>query len=262
MTKGSEECRVDSTYLHSLFGLHGKIALVTGGHKGIGKMIADALGRAGCKVYTASRSADSSGDHIGVASDLSSEAGLNTLVSEMFQRESRLDILVNNAGYFSAAPIEAVTSDDWNLVMALNVRVPFFLVQKLLPLLLEAGSEEEPARVINIGSIAGITGASNMAYAYGASKSALHHLTRTLASDLGSENVTVNAIAPGYFPSDMTDGFFAAQPGLRGEVVDATPCGRLGNADDIGGLCIALCGRAGAFLSGTVTCLDGGVTLK
>jgi len=255
-------CVVDSGYLNALFGLQGKIALVTGGHKGIGKMIADALARAGCKVYIASRSADGSVGHIGIAADLSSDAGLDVLVGEIGSREQRLDILVNNAGYFSAGPIDAVSSDDWDTVMALNIKAPFFLVQKLMPLLLAAGTAENPARVINIGSIAGIMGGSNMAYAYGASKAALHQLTRTLASDLSSQHITVNAVAPGYFPSEMTDGFFTAQPGLKEAIVETTPRGRLGTAEDIGGLCIALCGRAGAFLSGTVTALEGGVLLK
>lgn len=257
-----QENTVDSTYLNTLFGLQGKVALVTGGHKGIGKMIADALAKAGCKVYIASRSADNSGGHTGIACDLSSAAGLDTLVNALGRREQHLHILVNNAGYFSANPIANTSSDDWDAVMTLNIKTPFFLVQKLMPMLLEAGSAADPARVINIGSIAGIMGGSNMAYAYGASKAALHQLTRTLSSDLSGQYITVNAVAPGYFPSEMTDGFFAHQSGLKDAIVAGTPCGRLGSAEDIGGLCIALCSRAGAFLSGTVTALDGGVLLK
>lgn len=253
---------MDNQYLSSLFGLEGKVALVTGGHKGIGKMIADSLAKAGAKVYIASRSADESSGHIGIACDLASTAGLTALTAELKAREDKLDILVNNAGYFSAAPMDAVASDDWDAVMSLNIKAPFFLVQQLLPLLQAASSAVDPARVINIGSIAGLMGASNMAYAYGASKAALHQLTRTLASDLSAMNITVNAIAPGYFPSEMTDGFFSAQPGLKDAIVEATPRGRLGNADDVGGMCIALCGRAGAFVTGQVTALEGGVLLK
>ncbi|AKH70390.1 dehydrogenase of unknown specificity, short-chain alcohol dehydrogenase like [Spongiibacter sp. IMCC21906] len=251
-----------ASYLGSLFGLEGKVALVTGGHKGIGKMIADSLSQAGCKVYIASRSADSSSGHKAIACDLASDAGRDELVAEIKAHENKLDILINNAGYFSAAPIEGVESDDFDAVMGLNVKAPFFLVQKLMPLLLASGSPADPARVINIGSIAGIMGSSNMAYAYGASKAALHHLTRTLASDLSAQHITVNAIAPGYFPSEMTDGFFSAQPGLKDAIIDATPLGRLGTAEDIGGMCIALCSRAGAFVSGQLTALEGGVLLK
>jgi NAD(P)-dependent dehydrogenase (short-subunit alcohol dehydrogenase family) len=258
----SKKAPADSAYLHTLFGLEGKVALVTGGHKGIGKMIADALARAGCNVYIASRSADNSGTHKAIACDLASDAGRATLVSELGRREQHLHILVNNAGYFSAGPLGSVSSADWDAMMALNLKAPFFLVQQLLPMLLAAGSATDPARVINIGSIAGMMGGSNMAYAYGASKAALHQLTRTLSSDLSGQHITVNAVAPGYFPSEMTEGFFAIQPGLKDTIVATTPRGRLGCAEDIGGLCIALCGRAGAFLSGTVTALDGGVLLK
>lgn len=253
---------MNNDYLNSLFGLNDKVALVTGGHKGIGKMIADALKRAGCKVYIASRSASSASGHEAIACNLDSDEGLDDLVSKIQSKEQKLHILVNNAGYFSGSPIDDVSSHDWSAVMDLNIKAPFFLVQKLKPLLLAAATSEDPARVINIGSIAGIMGASNMAYAYGASKAGLHQLTRTLASDLGRENITVNAIAPGYFPSDMTEGFFAAQPGLEEAIVESTPLARLGSAEDIGGLCIAYCSRAGAFLSGQITALDGGVLLK
>ncbi|MEZ5481821.1 MAG: SDR family oxidoreductase [Porticoccaceae bacterium] len=254
--------QMDNNYLTSLFGLEGKVALVTGGHKGIGKMIADALAKAGCKVYVASRSASNTSGHEAIGCDLSSEAGIDELVEAIKSKEQKLHILINNAGYFSGAPIDAVDSNDWDAVMGLNIKAPFFLVQKLMPLLLAAGNAQDPARVINIGSIAGIMGGSNTAYAYGASKAALHQLTRTLASDLTSQHITVNAIAPGFFPSEMTDGFFAAQPGLQDAIVESTPRGRLGTAEDMGGLCIAYCSRAGAFLSGQITVLDGGVLLK
>ena len=253
---------MNNSYLTRLFGLEGKVALVTGGHKGVGKMIADALAEAGARVYVASRSADDSSGHIGIPCDLSSDSGLDELVAQFERREEKLHILVNNAGSFAAGPLEDVGCEEWDSIMALNLRTPFMLVQMLLPLMISAGDAEDPARVINIGSIAGIMGGSNMAYAYGASKAGLHQLTRTLASDLSAQHITVNAIAPGYFPSDMTEGFFAAQPGLQQTIVEATPRGRLGSGEDVGGFCIYLCSRAGAFVSGQITALDGGFLLK
>lgn len=247
-------------YLQSLFSLQGKVALVTGGHKGIGKMIADGLRQAGCKVYVASRSVPDDEDY-GLQCDLSSLDSIRAVADQMNEREGALHILVNNAGYFAAAPLDDVDAEHWDAVMDLNIRAPFFLAQKLLPLLRNSASAEDPGRIINIGSIGGVMGPSNMAYAYGASKAALQQLTRNLAADLTSQQVTVNAILPGYFPSEMTDGFFSAQPGLKQQIVDRTPRGRLGTAEDIAGLTIALCGRSGAYLSGTITPLDGGVLL-
>lgn len=247
-------------YLEKLFSLQGKVALVTGGHKGIGKMIADGLRQAGCRVYIASRSVPA-GSENALPCDLSSMDAISALADTLAEREGHLDILVNNAGYFTAAPLPDVDAEHWAAVMDVNVRAPFFLVQKLLPLLQQGATDDDPARVINIGSIGGVMGPSNMAYAYGASKAALQQLTRNLAADLTALKVTVNAILPGYFPSDMTDGFFTAQPGLKDEIVNRTPRGRLGTAEDIAGLTIALCGRSGAYLSGTITPLDGGVLL-
>ncbi|MFA5493707.1 MAG: SDR family oxidoreductase [Porticoccaceae bacterium] len=253
---------MNTDYLNYLFSLEGKVALVTGGRRGIGKMIADALVEAGCKVYVVSRSPEIYADRHSIASDLASMASLEELVGEVARRETQLHILVNNAGYFSAGTIDQACADDWNRVMDINVRAPFFLVQKLLPLLQRGACADDPARVVNIGSIGGVMGPSNRAYAYGASKAGIHQLTRNLAADLGRHHITVNAIMPGYFPSDMTDGFFAAEPGLKDMILSRIPRGRLGSADDIGGLTVALCGRSGAYITGTVTPLDGGALLN
>jgi NAD(P)-dependent dehydrogenase (short-subunit alcohol dehydrogenase family) len=142
--------------------------------------------------------------------------------------------------------------------MGLNLRTPFFLVRALLPALTLGSTSADPARVVNIGSIGGLWGkSSNGAYAYGASKAAVQQLTRMMASDLTAKGVTVNAIAPGFFPSDMTDGFFAAVPGLKDAVIEGIPAGRLGSADDIGGAVIFLCSRAGAYVSGAVIPVEG-----
>lgn len=254
---------MDTEYLMTLFSLEGKVALVTGGHRGIGKMIADALVKAGCKVYVASRETNNPGsDRHSIPCDLSSMVSLQELTDEMARREPELNILVNNAGYFSGSTLEQAVVSEWDKVMDINVRAPFFLVQKLLPLLQAGANGDDPARIINIGSIGGVMGPSNMAYAYGASKAGIHQLTRNLAADLTPQHITVNAIMPGYFPSDMTDGFFAAQPGLKEMIVQRIPRGRLGSAEDIGGLTIALCGRSGAYLTGTITPLEGGALLN
>ena len=170
-----------------------------------------------------------------------------------------LDILVNNAGAFSASDIPSVSPERWDHEMALNVRAPFFLVQQLLPLLTAAVREGEPARVLNIGSIAALWPKSTGAYAYGCSKAALHQLTRTLASDLTPSGIHVNAIAPGFFPTDMTDGLFEANPGAREATIGMVPARRLGSAGEIGALAIALCSRAGAYMSGAIVPLEGGL---
>jgi len=254
---------MDSDYLNALFSLKGKVALVTGGHRGIGKMIADALVKAGCKVYVASRTAGVQlDDRHSLTCDLASAESLQALVDDMMGLEQQLHILVNNAGYFSASILEQASPGEWGKVMDINLRAPFFLVQGLLPLLQRAATGENPARVINLGSIGGVMGPSNMAHAYGASKAGIHQLTRNLAADLAPRHITVNAIMPGYFPSDMTDGFFSAQPGLKEIILARIPRGRLGSAEDVGGLAIALCARSGAYITGTVTPLDGGVLLN
>lgn len=254
--------------LNELFGLEGKCALVTGGAKGVGAMISTALVKAGCKVIVVSRSADEGagfaasmeqyGSCTFLAHDLSNMDGVRAAASAVAQLAPSLDILVNNAGAFSASTIDAVDADNWDREMALNLRAPFFLTQQLLPQL-KAAAGDQPARIVNIGSIAALWAKSSQAYAYGATKAGVHQLTRMLASDLASSNINVNAIAPGFFPSDMTSGFFTAVPGLREQVIESIPAKRLGTPDDIGGAVIFLCSRAGAYLSGAVLPVEGGL---
>ncbi len=253
-----------------LFSLAGKTALVTGGAKGIGAMISRILIRAGCRVWVTGRSQDAAQQLIAelgadapltfLQHDLSQPEGIEALAAELGKQCPKLDILVNNAGTFNAAPLGETSSDSWDALLGLNLRAPFMLVQALLPLLEAAGSEADPARIINLGSIGGLMPQSNGgAYAYGCSKAAIHQLTRMLASDLRGRNINVNAIAPGYFPSDMTSGFFEAVPNLREQMLAQIPAGRFGSAEDVGGMVIFLASRAGAYLTGSITALDGGL---
>lgn len=251
-----------------LFGVTGKVALVTGGAKGVGAMIASTLVRAGCKVIVTGRSQQAGETFVSalateghvefVAHDLADVKQVVALMDHIRQRYGRLDILVNNAGTFTAEALGEVDAHSWDRLLELNLRAPFMLIQQALPLL-ERNPDQDPARVINVGSIGGLMPQSNGAYAYGCSKAGLHQLTRMLASDLRGRGVTVNAIAPGYFPSDMTAGFFDAVPNLEQKMLDAIPAGRFGSTEDIGGTVVYLSSRAGAYLTGTVTQLDGGL---
>src|SRR5690606_39122355 len=253
-----------------LFSLSGKTALVTGGAKGIGAMITRVLIRAGCQVFITGRSEaaadalraelDGEAALIFLQHDLSRQQDIRALAEEMSVSCPRLHLLVNNAGTFNAAGLGKTTPDSWDELMGLNLRAPFMLTQALLPLLEAAGSAADPARVINLGSIGGLMPQSNGgAYAYGCSKAAIHQLTRMLASDLRGRHINVNAIAPGYFPSDMTSGFFEAVPNLREQMLAQIPAGRFGSEEDIGGMVVFLASRAGAYLTGSVTALDGGL---
>lgn len=258
-----------STIYEQLFSLAGKTALVTGGGKGIGALISRSLVRAGCQVFITGRSREA-GERLAnelaaegrctfLQHDLSSTEAVRALADDLGARTASLQILVNNAGTFSAEPLGSVSSQSWDDLLALNLRTPFLLTQALLALLEAKASNDDPARIINIGSIGGLMPQSNGAYAYGCSKAALHQLTRMLASDLRGRNINVNAIAPGYFPSDMTAGFFEAVPNLRETMLAQIPAQRFGSEEDIGGAVIFLSSRAGAYLTGSITALDGGL---
>ncbi len=254
--------------LEELFSLRGKTAVVTGGARGLGAMISTAFAGAGARVIVVSRSAVQP-EQIGsglnadncvcVAADLRDLDSLRDAAAQIARIAPKLHILVNNAGAFSASDIAGVDGGRWDAEMALNVRAPFFMVQQLLPQLEAAAAPLDPARVLNIGSIAALWPKSTGAYAYGAAKAGLHQLTRTLASDLTARGVHVNAIAPGFFPTDMTAGLFDANPGSREATQAMVPARRFGTAGDIGGMAIALCSRAGAYLSGAILPLEGGL---
>jgi len=252
--------------MSELFSVSGKVALVTGGSRGIGWMIARGFVEAGVKVYIASRKADvcdqaakqlsELGTCISIPADLSGEAGVKRLADEMTERESALHVLVNNAGANWGAPFEEYPAAAFDKLFALNVKAVFLLTRELVPLLAAAARPEDPARVINIGSADGVRPPALEVYAYGASKAALHHLTRHLARRLSPQHITVNAVAPGPFESKMME---ATLERLRDQVIAAVPLKRIGEPDDMAGVAIYLASRAGAYVTGAVISVDGGM---
>jgi NAD(P)-dependent dehydrogenase (short-subunit alcohol dehydrogenase family) len=248
-----------------LFSISGKVALVTGGSRGIGLMIASGFVDAGARVYISSRKADvcdavaaelgTRGECISLPADLSTEAECRRLADAIAEREDRLDVLVNNAGATWGAPLETFDDAAWDKVLAINVKSVFHLTKFLVPLLEAAGTAEEPARVINIGSIDGIQVPLLETYSYSSSKAAVHQLTRHLAKRL-APRITVNAIAPGPFESKM----MAATLESFGEQIAASaPLKRIGRPDDVAGTAIFLASRAGAYLTGAIIPVDGGI---
>ncbi len=262
--------------MQDLFSIEGKVALVTGGSRGIGEMIAAGFLANGAKVYISSRKADAceaacqrltaahGGECTALPADLSGLPGIESVADALGRRESQLDILVNNAGAAWGAPIDEFPESGWDKVMDTNVKGVFFLTQKLLPLLRKSATHEDPARVINIGSVDGIKTPVFDNFPYGPSKAALHHLTRVLAAHLIKENIIVNAIAPGPFPTWMLSLGVGFGGEVEGEGVDwdaigaQNPRGRVGTPEDIAGLAIFLSSRAGAYTVGETISCDGG----
>ncbi len=251
--------------MSDLFSVAGKNVLITGGSRGIGLMIARGFVEAGAKVWISSRKADACAEvaeSLGceaIPSDLSTPEGLGTLVDGVSSRLSRLDVLVNNAGATWGAPLEEYPDSAFDKLWAINVKPVFRLTVSLLPPLRAAATADDPARVINIGSIDGIKVPAMEAYAYSATKAAVHMLTRQLAHRLASESITVNAIAPGPFDSKMM-AFALNNPQVRAEIASQVPLGRIGRPEDMAGTAIYLASRAGAYLTGAVIPVDGGLT--
>jgi len=265
----------DLMKLEQLFGVEGKVVLVTGGSRGIGEMIAAGFLANGAKVYISSRKADAcdatalrlsdrhGGECISLPADLSGLAGVDALAAQLGEREAGLNVLVNNAGVSWGAPIDTFPESGWDKVMDTNVKGVFFLTQRLLPLLESAATADDPARIINIGSIDGIRSPAFETVSYGPSKAALHTLTRQLAAQLVRRNVIANAIAPGPFPTWMLSTGVGGGGDVDNTDWDAVargnPRGRVGTPEDIAGLAIFLASRAGAFTVGEIITCDGGI---
>jgi NAD(P)-dependent dehydrogenase (short-subunit alcohol dehydrogenase family) len=258
-------------YLDELFGVGGKTALVTGGATGIGRMIATALVQGGAHVMIASRKGDACrasaaalnalkapGDAEGFAGDVGSEEAIAALAGEVRASTDKLNILVNNAGLTWGEKLEDFPHKAWQRVMNVNVAGLFTLTRDLLPLLDAAASPDDPARIINLGSVMGTSPIGAGAYSYAASKAAVHHLTRIMASEFSPRQITANAFAPGPFPSNMT-AFALADDERAGKVAQTVPMGRLGAPEDVAGATLFLCGRGGAYTTGAIIPLDGGM---
>jgi NAD(P)-dependent dehydrogenase (short-subunit alcohol dehydrogenase family) len=251
-----------------LFSVKGKVVVVTGGSRGIGLMIARGFVENGAKVYISSRKAKAceqvaaelaaAGSCTPLPADLGTEAGARQLAEAIAERESVLHVLVNNAGANWGAPLEEYPDAAWDKVLALNVKAVFHLTRALLPQLERAARPDDPARVINVGSIDGIHVPVLDTYAYSASKAAVHHLTRALAAKLAARGITVNAIAPGPFESKM---MAETLKNFRDAIVASCPLKRIGTPEDMVGVTIYLASRAGAYLTGTVIPVDGGITI-
>lgn len=255
--------------MSDLFSVKDKVVVVTGGSRGIGQMIATGFVEAGARVYISSRKAEvcdavaaelsRSGHCVSIPADVGSEAGCRQLVEELAKREDRLHVLVNNAGANWGAPLESYPDDAFDKVFALNVKGVFHLTRLCVPMLQTAATDEDPARVINIGSIDGLQAPALETYAYSSSKAAVHHLTRVLAHRLASKRITVNAIAPGPFESKMMHDTLER----FGDSIRAScPLGRIGRPDDMAGTAIYLASRAGAYVTGVVLPVDGGISTR
>lgn len=251
--------------INDLFSVAGKVAIVTGGSRGIGRMIAEGFVENGVRTYITARKADAcaetaaelskKGECIALPADLSTNQGREAFVAEITARETKIDILVNNAGAAWGAPFEEYPDEGYDKVMDINVKAIFTLTRDLMPLLKQGASQQNPSRVINIGSIDGLRVSTMDNFAYGASKAAVHFLTKNLALRLGPKGVTVNAIAPGAFQSNMMN---ATLENFQDKIESENPLGRIGSPEDMAGLALYLASNASKYMTGQVIALDGG----
>ncbi|MGB5760376.1 MAG: SDR family oxidoreductase [Acidimicrobiales bacterium] len=252
-----------------LFDVSGKVAVVTGGSRGIGEMIAEGLVTNGVRVYITARKGaacdataerlSAVGECISVPADLSTADGIETLATAVTEREDSLHILVNNAGAAWGAPIDEFPEAGFDKVLDVNLKAPFMLTQRFLPLLRAAATVDDPARVIMTGSIDGIRVPNGDNFSYSASKAGIHMLARHMAHFLNTENITVNCIAPGPFDSKMMS-YLLDDPKIRAGIEATVPLRRIGRPDDMAGAVLFLSSRAGSYLTGAVIPVDGGVS--
>jgi NAD(P)-dependent dehydrogenase (short-subunit alcohol dehydrogenase family) len=255
--------------IDELFSVRGKVAVVTGGSRGIGRMIASGLVANGVRTYITARKAEACdaaaaelsehGECISIPADLSSAEGVEGFVATFGEREDHLDILVNNAGAAWGAPLGEFPELGFDKVMAINVKAPFLLTQALLPHLRARATADDPARVIMIGSIDGLRVPAGDNFSYSASKAGIHMLARHLGAFVVGDHITVNSIAPGPFESKMME-YRLGDPESRRQIEAANPRGRIGTPEDVAGTVIYLASRAGAFTTGVVIPVDGGIS--
>ena len=256
---------------HQLFSLDGKVALITGGATGIGRMAATGLMQAGAHVFIASRKQGacetvaaelnqmgSPGKATGFVGDVGSAAGVEALSEEIAKRTDTLNILMNNAGLTWGAELGKFPFEAWEKVQSVNNAGLFHLTQSHLPMLIKSATLDDPSRVVNVGSVMGDAPLGDGAYSYAASKAAVHQITKIMAKELAEKHVTVNALAPGPFVSRMT-AFATADEDTRDKVGQDVPLGRVGRDEDIAGCMQFLCGRGGSYLTGAILPVSGGI---